>query len=344
MKKNLPLNKLLLSLIFVAAISCVSYAQNKSSCAEFQKLIGETYNFKPSKLTADERQAKSVALDAVWEKVKTNQKELLPCLRATIEAPKADKFFNFDASNLLIRYDRTDEAKKILIKAYAEVDFADVNLQYWMRNVARLGFEGFDTSAAGESWLNYSNAQYSSSQHGALVVSQGDGALIIYGSMDEKIATPALAKIAAQENNPAREIAVRGLLDQATPEAFQQLRKLNRKGLSENGRRSIDALLTKPNLLQPREGTPKITRREYLDAFRQLVAGKPDTFLELTIKFPDGDSDAVAVMKPEDIPLIRKARRYFAATATPHSAEWYESFTGILLALIWKPELIEQKA
>jgi len=42
--------------------------------------------------------------------------------------------------------------------------------------------------------------------------------------------------------------------------------------------------------------------------------------------------------------MNRKARRYFAATANPHSPEWYKSFTDVLMALTWKPEIIEQKA
>ncbi len=160
-------------------------------------------------------------------------------------------------------------------------------------------------------------------QHGSLKVDKEIGALIIYGSMDEKIATPALEKIALQENHPAREIAVKLLMQQMTPESFQALRKLNQKGLSENARQSISNFLTKPQLLAPREGEPKITRQQYLDAFNQLVNGKSRAFMDLTIKVSDGEKDAVAVLKEEDIPLVRKARRdiCFFQTATasfPH--------------------------
>lgn len=336
--------KILLLFILIIAANCSVEAQKNSACAEFQKLIDATYNFKPSKLTASEQTAKSAAMDKVWEKVKTNQKEFLPCLREAINSPTADNFFKFDAGNLLFSLDPTDETKKTLIKAYAGVDFGDIDLRYWMPYIARLGFENFDVSAAGESWLKYPNPKYYLPHHGTLEVNKEIGALIIYGSMDESIATPALVKIASQENNPAREIAVRILMQQATPEAFRELKKLNQKNLSENTRQDINALLIKPNLLAAREGKPKVTRQEYLDAFQKLVDGKPNTFLDLTIKVPDGEKDAIAVMKPEDVPLIRQVRRYFAATANPHSPEWYKSFTDILMALIWKPELIEQKA
>lgn len=344
MKKILFKNNLILPAIILLT-ACAAMAQQKNAvCAAFQEMVDETYNFKPSKLTAAEREAKSAAMDKVWNKVKENGQELLPCLRDLIDARTHDAFFRFDASNLLIQLDRGEEAKKTLIKTYAEVDLADINLRYWMPYIAVLGYEGFDTSAAGETWLKYPNPEYYLPQHAALAVNKEIGALIIYGSMDEAIATPALARVAARENHPARDIAVRLLMQQATPQSLEELKKLNLKGLSEATRQSVNDFLTKPNLLAPRAGAPKITREQYLDAFQQLAAGKPQAFMKLASEVPDGEKDAVAVLKPEDIPLIRKARRVFAAGATPHAAQWYKSFTGILLALTRKPEASKQKA
>lgn len=309
-------------------------------CSEFKKIIRDTYNFKPAKLTPTERDAKSAGMDLVWEKVKANQKELLPCLREAINSATADHFFKFDASNLLIQLDQSDESKKTLIKAYAEVDFDDIDLRYWLPYIAILGYQGFDTSAAGESWLKYPNPHYSLPQHGSLEVTKEIGALIIYGSMDEVVAEPALAKIASLEKHPGRNIAVELLLQQATAESLKDLKMLNQKGLSETTRQKINELLTKPKLLTAREGTLKVTRQQYLDAFQQLVDGKPQTFLKLAIAVTDGEKDAIAVLKTEDIPLIRKARRAFAASANPHSAEWYKSFTDILLSMTLKSELV----
>lgn len=339
MKRQIVTGLFLLAAFFAPPV----LAQNEN-CVEFQKLVNATYNFKPAKLTEEERTAKSAAMDKVWDEVKANRQKLLPCLREAINSRISDKFFRFDASNLLIQLEQSDESKKVLIKTYSEVDFEDIDLRYWMPYIAILGYEGFDTSAAGENWLKSPKPEYYLPQHGTLKVDKEIGATIIYGSMDEKIATPALEKIASQENHPAREIAIKLLMQQITPESIQTLRKLNQKGLSENARQNINAFLTKPKLLAPREGEPKITRQQYLDAFNQLVSGKSRAFMDLTIKVSDGEKDAVAVLKEEDIPLVRKARRVFAATANPHSVEWYKSFTDILMALIWKPEIIEQKA
>ena len=94
-------------------------------------------------------------------------------------------------------------------------------------------------------------------------------------------------------------------------------------------------------LLKPYEGEPRITRQQHLDVFQKLVDGKPQEFLRFATKYPDGDRDAVAVLKQEDIPLIRKVRRAFISQATPRSVEWYDSFTEILMAMVWKPELVK---
>jgi len=334
--------QILIGLYLLVVYCAVPVLAQGENCIEFQKLVNVTYNFKPSKLTPEERTAKSAAMDKVWNQVKANRQELLPCLYKVINSRTSDSFFRFDASNLLIQLDESSEAKKTLIKAYAEVDFDDIDLRYWMPYIAILGYEGFDTSAAGESWLKYPNPEYYLPQHGTLGINKEIGVLIIYGSMDESIATPALAKIALQENHSAREIAIRILMQQVTPESFQTLKKLNQKGLSENARQSINTFLTAPKILAPREGEPKVTRQQYLDVFNQLVAGKAQPFLKLATEVSDGEKDAVAVLKQADIPLIRKARRVFAASANPHSAEWYKSFTDILMALTWKPETIKK--
>ena len=48
----------------------------------------------------------------------------------------------------------------------------------------------------------------------------------------------------------------------------------------------------------------------------------------------------VAVLRPEDLPLVRKVRRRMVANATPHALEFYDSFTKILMTMIWKPEFV----
>jgi hypothetical protein len=49
----------------------------------------------------------------------------------------------------------------------------------------------------------------------------------------------------------------------------------------------------------------------------------------------------VAVLKPEDLPLVRRVRRKFISAANPHATEYYDSFTKILLTFVLRTETLK---
>jgi hypothetical protein len=327
---------LLLAALILSAASCARAAQ--SPCEEFSRAVSATYNFKPSQLKDEaESNAKSAAMDNFWNAVKAKQKEMLPCLRAALEDPKSDPWFRFDGSNLLVYLDPSAESKAAQVRRYTSVDLGDVDLQVWVTTLAHLGAEGFDVSEAGARWLALPKAEYYLPQHGAYHVTKLEGALYIYGSMDEAQATPALLKIVNQPGNPAREDALGLLLVQATPEALRALKGVDASGLSSNARSALRDALEKPKRFEPR-AKPKTSREEFLKAFDAFMSGDPSYFFELVSQVPDGEKDVVAVLKPEDLPLVRRVRRRFIAAANPHAAEYYDSFTKILLTFVWRTE------
>ena len=99
------INSVLCLFIGLPLILCSTIAYSEDQCAEFQAMVGSTYNFKPSKLDKTEKEAKFKAMDKMWSAVETKPKELLPCLRAALEDPKADSWFRFDGSSLLVTLD-----------------------------------------------------------------------------------------------------------------------------------------------------------------------------------------------------------------------------------------------
>lgn len=325
--------------LFVFAAGSISA---QASCEDFNKLLDKTYNFKPSKLTSEQIDAKSNELDVVWNQVKTNR-NLIPCLLEATKVRKDDKFFRFNASNLLISISDTEDGRKFLLEAYGEVDLADINLRFWIPYIVTYGVQGLDTSAAGDNWMRFPDPKYYLPQHGTRAVNKSAGAVIIYGSMDEKFATPALAKIANDKVHPGREMAVDLLMQQVTSESIKALIELDQTGISESLRNKIKIFLSAPSLKEKRQGEPKTTREEYLNALNGLVSGKPIPFMELAAKVTDGERDAIAVLKAEDVPLVRKSRRFWASTGTPHAPEWYQAFTDILMAMVWKTELEKAK-
>ena len=327
-------------MLAAVVLSAAAYAQaGQSSCEEFALSVKSTYDFKPSRLKDEaESNAKSEAMDRFWAKVKAEQKNLLPCLRAALRDPQADPWFRFDGSNLLVSLDPSPESKAEQLRQYTAVDLADVNFYYWVPTLARLGAEGFDVSEAGARWLALPKPEYYLPQHGAAQVDKFLGAIFIYGSMDEAQATPALLKVAGTPAHPGRQIAISLLLMQATPEAFRGLREAVLPGLSGEDRASLLRQLERPKTIQPRE-KPKTSREQFLKAFGEAAGGRWDSFLALVSEVPDGEKDVVATMKAEDVPLVRKVRRRMIANANPHAAEYYVSFTQILTTLILRTEV-----
>src|SRR5690242_6907008 len=110
-----------LALLAIAS-QTFAYGQDQNTCAGFHQLIKVTYNFKPSQSTDSERDSKSTAMDRFWETVKANPRQFLPCLRAALQDSNADKWFRFDASNLLVELDPSHSSKTIQIQSYTDVD------------------------------------------------------------------------------------------------------------------------------------------------------------------------------------------------------------------------------
>lgn len=333
------MNKILAAIIVIFSLQPFVYSQAKDSCASFQQLVKATYNFKPARLSDAERNSKSAALDQIWNTVKAHQNELLPCLRAALDDPQADPFFRFDGSSLLVEIDPSPSSKAIQIRSFTAVDLDDVDLRVWVTTLALRGTEGFDVSEAGARWLAYPKARYFLPEHGAYEVKAYEGALFIYGSMDEAQATPALVKIISQANHPGREHALRILMMQATPESIRALRNIDLSGFPERTRQSVRRLLEDPKLFTPRT-KPKTSREEFLKAFQNILKGDWSSFLRLTEQVPDGERDVVAALKAEDMPLVRKVRRLMIANGNQHAVEFYDSFTEILMTLVKKYEPI----
>jgi hypothetical protein len=72
-----------------------------------------------------------------------------------------------------------------------------------------------------------------------------------------------------------------------------------------------------------------------------IIDGNYSAFREMVMKAPDGEVDAVATLRAEDIPLLRRARRAAISRCNQHALSDYGSFTQILWALTWKSEQVK---
>jgi hypothetical protein len=238
-----------------------------------------------------------------------------------------------------VTVDHSREARLLLMNALTRVSLDDVDLRSWVGHVSALGLEGFDTSALGRRWLSYPKASYYLPEHGAYEVDRQNGAMFIFGTLDERFATPALIALSRSFPGETKEIAVGLLMSQATPEALRALAQLDTTGLSPRTAASRKALLDRPALISPRK-PPLTTRAEFLAAFKSFLDGNPAPFDKLVEAVPDGERDLVAVSTPDDLAIIRKVRRRYIAGNDQHAIEYYNQFSQILMTLVWKPQLV----
>jgi hypothetical protein len=306
-------------------------------CDAFQQTIRNTFNFNPGQMNSEEIRNQSLKLDGFWSYVRKSRATLVPCLRKALVEDNSGSFFAIDGSMLLVDLDPSRASKALQVKKFTGANLDGVDLEYWVKTMARRGVEGFDTSEAGAKWLSYPKAKYRDSIHGGFPVDAFIGAVFIFGSMDEDLATPVLLRIANQVGHPERDSALAILMSQATPASLQALRQVNTAGFPANTAQSIRELVENPNVLKPR-ANPKLTREEQLNAFQGIVNGDYSAFRAMVLKAPDGEVDAVAMLQTEDIPLVRQARRKSISRSNQHAISDYGSFTKILWALMWKAE------
>lgn len=306
-------------------------------CDAFLQTIRTTYNFSPANMNSDQIKNQSAKLDVFWNQVRKSPTTLVPCLRKALVEDNSDSFFGIDASMLLVELEPSRASKALQVKKFIGANLDGTDLEYWVKTMARRGVEGFDTSEAGAKWLSYPKAKYQDSIHGGFPVTAFIGAVFIFGSMDEDLATPVLLRIANQVGHPERDSALAILMSQATPASLQALRQVNTQGFPAGTDQSIHQLLENPKLLKPR-AHPKLTREEQLNAFQGIVNRDYSAFRAMVMKAPDGEVDAVATLRTEDIPLLRQARRATISRSNQHALSDYASFTQILWALMWKAE------
>jgi hypothetical protein len=138
--------------------------------------------------------------------------------------------------------------------------------------------------------------------------------------MDEAQATPALLKIISQTNHLERETALLILMSQATPESLRALRQIDPQGFSRKARQRLNTALNNPQLCS-RARNRNLAGKNFC-APSENNAGRCRRLLALVEKVPDGEKDVVAVLKQDDLPLVRKVRRRMIANANPHATDF----------------------
>ena len=323
---------LLRAIPLLLAAPFLAFAQ-ADSCAQLHSAVQSTYNFKPSKLNKADQQQKAADMDKVWNLVESRSAAMLPCLVTEMGRDDADPWFLYDAGALLAKLDPDASARtnRLILRGCELVDLADVDLGDWVQRLTTLALQDVDISTAAGRWMRYPRASFVIPQH-AFEAKVPEGAFFLYGSMQEAFAAPSLLKIAADPTHPQRELALSLLGNLVTPEADTAFRSVDLADFPAEAQTAAKSLIASRTPIE-RRNPPKSTRDEILAVLRPAALREFGPFMQLMEKVSDGERDYVAVLKPEDLPLLRRVRRAMAASGNPHLMEAYPYFTGIIWTL-----------
>ncbi len=110
--------------------------------------IDNTYNFKPSKLSKAEQQAKFPAMDKLFDKIKNDTAQYLPQLRTELIAPAHNPYFYYDGCAFLLSLSNKTSDKDLIAKVIVKADLEDLNPESYTRMLNQLANDGADVTAA----------------------------------------------------------------------------------------------------------------------------------------------------------------------------------------------------
>jgi hypothetical protein len=316
--------------------------QEADPCAEFNALVAKTYTFKSLRDPGLDPVQIEKRAEQFWNSVKSHKQQYLPCLRKAVEDPKSNPIFRYDGSNLLVELDPSPASKSLQATVFMASDKDIMGASRWVTILSYRGYDGIDISKAAESWISDSNNHYTFAEDDNFRVGPYEGALFLYGSMDERMAVPSLIKVLKTPENEGREAAMAILATLGTQQAFDALKAVNPKEFSPDAQANLKTFLQrKPPLALLKK--PHLRRNDYLGVLQAVMKGDFGRYEAAVELREHGEEALLSVMTPADLPLLRKARRLMITGCSQDAMERYHSLTRVILSIEWQPHPVQKK-
>jgi hypothetical protein len=127
--------------------------------------VDNIYNFKPSKLSNAEQEAKVPDLDKFWNKVKSDTSSYLPALRAELKVSNHNPYFYFDGSALLLSLSKNALDKQLAANSIARSDLVDINSRQYVGTLNDLANDGINVTGAALKILSDTGFRFFVPQH-----------------------------------------------------------------------------------------------------------------------------------------------------------------------------------
>ncbi len=312
---------LLLSVVVSAA------AWGADTCSTLAAAKTATYGFRPSQVIPAQLAEKLKAVDAFHQQVQAAGPAGQACLRNLITQEKSDKFFAFDAAQLLSVLDPSGASDNAIEAGLLQADFADASVARYLEVALLLSHRGRDIGKVAAHYLHAPavDAVFPGTKE---KLDRTTGTLLLYGSMSPDLVDNYLSQEVKAPELYVRDAAAAVWATNMTERSFAGIAAMgDLSTVSPQGRPYIQNIMTW-HALTPT--APKFTRQQVLAKLQQFPnVGKltPEEGKEL-------DNSTYATLTLADLPALRDARRRMVQDLTLGSFRGYFAVTRLLLGTI----------
>ena len=329
----------------------------KVTCESLRAAKAKIYGFHPAQLSEAALETKGKEMDAFWKQLQSAGAEGTTCLRAMLAEEKTDHYFQFDGGSMLSQLDRSPEALTLVRDAIAQADFQESDPANYLTLALDLSQAGVDVRPLAAKLLRFPNATIHISEH-SLDLDSDTAALFLYGSMQPGQASNALIaeldadsfralsqwKGTATIEEDFRKNDIQSVMKYQAPNAADLAQpKFNREQVLKilaglpHTRKEFDVLMaTKGAAFDKQMRDTKATQEEIAKAVaeREPIYGiaAHTAFLK----------SAVAALQPEDLEILRDARRKSLYNVSDESLDEYLAFTQVMIGLINRLDLYKE--
>jgi len=366
----------------LAMLVCVPLlAQKPDACTAINSAKAKTYGFLPSKLTAKQRQSKSLQMDSFWHLVEADKSTGPQCLRELLTGEKQDGFFLFDGASLLYSLNQSPESAKVVAASLQRADMAEIEASGYLRLLLRMSNDGVDIGPLAARYLQYPTVKTFIPQH-AMDLDRDMGGVLLYGSMAPEQEDAYLTAALADKEAYARSTAALLLALNMTEASLKALSTFSGLAeLPEDSRKVVQSYRTY-TAYQASAAPAKFSREEVLAYIAQLPHSQAEFRVamqrqeayekqhpELNVKEKLSDHDleaavtkkvqesppffgvsgadrfiesAIANLNEGDLPTIREARRRSITGISDEVLGEYFAYSHIIRGVVDRLDLYRE--
>lgn len=337
--------QLLGALLTTALLASPAVSQD-SFCEKLRSQKQQVYGFRPSELNREQQERKSKELDAFWNLAESQPEQAAPCLSQILRTETKDGFFLFDVAELLFRLDSSPAAIQVIIESLQRADMKEVDPGGYIRFVIQLARRDVDVVPLADKYLTQEEVDTSLPQHGGMLLDRNMGGTLLYGSLPPRTADQHLTKLLPIANQSVQATIAFLLSLSMTEESLRALQNLETSQPGLPGWMQEQIRKARTHTPVAPLDKPLFSREQVLGRVRAVLRSDLDNLPEDSHPWIAGvegfEGSAIAHLKPDDLPLVREARRRSITGVSDEALYEFVAWTRIILGIVNRYDLFKE--